>query len=250
MVVEPPNNAPSGTPADPAMLFTALADALYQGADTTEVCAAICMAATRLVPGCDHASVLMRRNDDFVTVAASDQIARHVDFLERATGEGPCLDAIEDEAAQVEPDLANSRSWPQLAARVVLETPVRGAMGFRILVNNRKVGALNLFSDTPDRFDTAATERAIVLAAFASVALNAAISDENVETLRRGLQSNREIGKAVGMLMLLNDVTHDEAFTMLRRVSQEMNIKVAEVARAVVKERGQLPSVKPKRQYE
>jgi AmiR/NasT family two-component response regulator len=118
------------------------------------------------------------------------------------------------------------------------------------LVNNRKVGALNLFSDTPDRFDTAATERAIVLAAFASVALNAATSDENVETLRRGLQSNREIGKAVGMLMLLKDVTHDEAFKMLRRVSQEMNIKVAEVARAVVKERGQLPSVKPKRQYE
>jgi hypothetical protein len=29
-----------------------------------------------------------------------------------------------------------------------------------------------------------------------------------------------------------------------------MNIKVADVARAVVKERGQLPSAKPKRQYE
>ena len=52
------------------MLFTALADALYQGADTTEVCAAICMAATLLVPDCDHASVLMRRNDDFVTALA------------------------------------------------------------------------------------------------------------------------------------------------------------------------------------
>jgi transcriptional regulator with GAF, ATPase, and Fis domain len=244
-----PDNAPPGTPADPATVFTALADILYQGADTTEVCAAICVAATLLVPGCDHASVLMRRNDDFVTVAASDRIARHVDSLERATGEGPCLDAIEDEAPQVEPDLANSRGWPQLAARVVLETPVRGAMAFRILVNDRKVGALNLFSDTPDRFDTTATERAIVLAAFASAALNAATSGENVETLRQGLQSNREIGRAVGMLMLLKDVTHEEAFDMLRRVSQEMNIKVAEVARAVVKERGELPSVKPKRQH-
>jgi AmiR/NasT family two-component response regulator len=49
------------------------------------------------------------------------------------------------------------------------------------------------------------------------------------------------------MLMLLNDVTQEEAFDTLRRLSQEMNIKVAEVARAVVKERGQLPSVKPKR---
>jgi hypothetical protein len=35
----------------------------------------------------------------------------------------------------------------------------------------------------------------------------------------------------------------------MRHLSQEMNIKVAEVARAVVEERGQLPSVKPKRQH-
>ena len=116
-------------------------------------------------------------------------------------------------------------------------------MGFRILVNNRKVGALNLFSDIPDRFDTTATERAIVFAAFTSMALSAATSGQDVETLRHGLHSTGEIGKAVGMLMLLKDVTHEEAFDMLRRVSQEMNIKVAEVARVVVKERGQLPTV-------
>jgi transcriptional regulator with GAF, ATPase, and Fis domain len=244
-----PDNAPPGTPGDPATVFTALAGILYQGADTTEVCAAICVAATLTVPGCDHASVLMRRNNDYVTVTASDQIARHVDFLERATGDGPCLDAIEDEAPQVEPDLTTSTSWPRLAPRVTAETPVRGAMGFRILVDHRKVGALNLFSDTADRFDTVSAERAIILAAFASVALNAATSGENADTLRQGLQSNREIGRAVGMLMLLKDVTEEEAFSMLRRLSQEMNIKVAEVARAVVEERGQLPSVKPKRQH-
>ena len=69
-------------------MFTALADFLYQGADTAEVCAAICVAATLLVPGCDHASVLMRRNDHFVTVAASDRIARHVDSLERDWSRG------------------------------------------------------------------------------------------------------------------------------------------------------------------
>jgi transcriptional regulator with GAF, ATPase, and Fis domain len=243
-----PDNVPPGTPTDPATVFTALAGILYQGADTTEVCAAICLAATLTVPGCDHASVLMRRKNDYVTVAASDQIARHVDFLERMTGDGPCLDAIEDEAPQVEPDLSTSTSWPRLASRVMAETPVRGAMGFRILVDHRKVGALNLFSDTTDRFDTVSAERAIILAAFASVALNAATSGENIDMLRQGLKSNREIGRAVGMLMLLKDVTQEEAFDTLRRLSQEMNIKVAEVARAVVKERGQLPSVKPKRQ--
>ena len=244
-----PDNAPPRTPANPATVFTALAEVLYQGADTTEVCAAICVAATLTVPGCDHASVLMRRNNDYVTVAASDQIARHVDSLERTTGDGPCLDAIEDAAPQVEPDLTTSTSWPGLSSRVTAETPVRGAMGFRILVDHRKVGAPNLFSDTANEFDTISAERAIILAAFATVALNAATNGENVDTLRRGLQSNREIGRAVGMLMLLKDVTEEEAFDTLRHLSQEMNIKVAEVARAVVEERGRLPSVKPNLQH-
>ena len=241
-----PNNAQPDMPADPATVFTALAEILYQGADTTEVCAAICVAATLTVPGCDHASVLMRRNNDYVTVAATDQIARQVDALERITGDGPCLDAIEDEVPQVEPDLTTSTSWPRLAPRVAAETPVRGAMGFRILVDQRKVAALNLFSDSPNRFDAVSAERAVVLAAFASVALNAAASGENVDNLRQGLQSNREIGRAIGMLMLINDISEEEAFDRLRRLSQEMNIKVAQVARAVVEQRGQLPPVKPK----
>jgi hypothetical protein len=83
-------------------------------------------------------------------------------------------------------------------------------MAFRILIDHRKVGALNLFSDTANRSDTVSAERAIILAAFASVALNAATGGENVDTLRHGLEINREIGRAVGMLMLLKDVTQEE----------------------------------------
>jgi hypothetical protein len=51
--------------------------------------AAVCVAATLIVPGCDHASLLMRRDDQHVTVGASDQIAKRIDEFERAAGEGP-----------------------------------------------------------------------------------------------------------------------------------------------------------------
>jgi AmiR/NasT family two-component response regulator len=56
--------------------------------------------------------------------------------------------------------------------------------------------------------------------------------------LRRGLMSNREIGKAVGMLMMLNGVDEHEAFDVLRRYSQDLNIKLADVARTVIEHRG------------
>jgi hypothetical protein len=242
VVADDSQDASASTSADPATVFGALAEIVYQGADHSEVYAAICVAATLVVPGCDHASVLMRRNGGLVTVAASDRVAQHVDALERATGDGPCVDAIKEEAPQVEPNMGVPAHWPDLAARVIAETPVRGAMGFRLVVDNHKHGALNLFSDTANRLDQASAEQAIVLAAFASVATHAVARAEDVAMLRRGLLSNREIGKAVGMLMVLHDISDQQAFGTLRRISQGTNIKLAEVAREVINQRSTLPN--------
>ncbi|MEE6139332.1 GAF and ANTAR domain-containing protein [Mycobacterium sp. 050128] len=233
---------PGGETADPATVFAALAEIIYQGSDAKEMYAAICIAATLAIRGCDHASLLMLDNDRYVTVGASDALAQKIDQMELEAGDGPCLDAIEEETPQIDTDLTTPSHWPKLAARLLAETPVRGAMGFRILVNKRKGAALNLFSDTPNMFDAEAAGRAAVLASFASVAINAAGKGEDAASLRRGLLSNREIGKAVGMLMLLHDLTEDEAFDLLRRHSQALNIKLADVAREVIERRGGLPS--------
>jgi hypothetical protein len=244
-VVNEPDTAESSVPggpmADPATVFAALAEIIYQGSDATQMYAAICVAATLIVPGCDHASLLVKRNDRYVTVGASSQLANQVDDLERRANDGPCIDAIEEETPQIETDLTKPNQWPHFAARLVEETPVRGAMGFRLLIDKRKGAALNLFSETPNRFDSEAAGRAAVLAAFASVAINAIAQGEDASSLRRGLLSNREIGKAVGMLMMLHSMDEDEAFDLLRRHSQSLNIKLADVARRVIDARGTLP---------
>jgi transcriptional regulator with GAF, ATPase, and Fis domain len=226
------------TAADPATVFSAMAEIIYQGSEASQIYAAICVAATLVVKGCDHASLLVRRDGRYVTVGASDSIAQRVDDMERAAGDGPCVDAIEEETPQIETDLTKPSQWFNLAARLVAETPVRGAMGFRILVDKRKTGALNLFSDKAGVFDTESAGQAVMLASFATVAINAVAQGEDVSTLRRGLLSNREIGKAVGMLMMLHGVDEQEAFDILRRYSQDLNIKLADVARSVIESRG------------
>lgn len=231
-----------GEKADPATVFAALAEIIYQGSDANQMYAAICIAATLTVRGCDHASLLVREAERYVTVGASDRLAQKIDELERRAGDGPCIDAIEEETPQIDPDLSTPSLWPELASILVAETPVRGAMGFRLLVDKRKGAALNLFSDTANTFDSESAGRAAVLAAFASVAINAVSKGEDSASLRRGLLSNREIGKAVGMLMLLHEMTEDQAFDLLRRHSQALNIKLADVAREVIERRGQLPS--------
>ncbi|MBO0863694.1 MAG: GAF and ANTAR domain-containing protein [Mycobacterium sp.] len=225
----------SGTHVDPGRVFTSLADIVNHGCTPEEMYAAICVAATLIVPGCDHASLMVRGDGTYSTVAASDAVAHMIDQLEQALSAGPCLDAIEMAGPQIEPDLTACRRWPAIADQVVAETPVRGAMGLRLLIDRHKVGALNLFSDTPNGFQKTSIEHAMVLAAFATVAASAVALGIDAAMLRRGLISNRGIGKAIGMLMVLNDVSDDEAFDLLRRSSQGTNVKLADIAADVVR---------------
>lgn len=235
----PPPRLPS---AEPATVFAALADIVYQGSTAQEIYAAICVAATLIVPGCDHASLMLRQNATATTVAATDTTARTVDKLEQTLNEGPCLDAITAETPQIDPDLTRGSHWPNLAARVITETPVRAMMGFRLLLGgHHKIGALNLFSDQPNGFDTTSVERAILLGAFAGVAAHAVAHGEDAATLRRGLASNREIGKAIGMLMAHNNISDEQAFAMLRRISQDTHIKLADIAVTLVQRHNTTP---------
>jgi hypothetical protein len=199
--------------------------------------AAICVAATLTVPGCDHASLMICRDGVCRTAAVSDSIARQIDKMELALGSGPSLDAIEQCTAQIQTDLTTDSRWPSLANRVLAQTPVRGALSVRLPVDRARAGALYLFSDKANAFDERSVEYALVLGAFATVATNAVAQGEDVASLRRGLASSRAIGKAIGMLMVLNDVSDNDAFGMLRQRSQETNVKLADVAADFVRKR-------------
>ena len=227
------------SPFPPELLttFRALAEVVYSGESYDSVYDRLCQSTVEFVDGCDHASLMLRRNGRVQTVGASDDLAREIVELERALGQGPCLDAIDESEPDqhICPDLTSGSSrWPELAATVLERTSVRGMAGFRIRQDGQKVGALNVFSDTAGALTQASLDQAIMLTAFASVTLAALDRGEEAITLRRGLESNREIGKAIGLLMAMHDIDDDQAFQMLSKVSQEMNIKLAQVASQVL----------------
>jgi transcriptional regulator with GAF, ATPase, and Fis domain len=228
---------PTRSTVDLPVVFTSLADIARGAATPKEMYAAICVAATLTIPGCDHASLMIRHNGAFSTAAVSDAIAREIDKMELALGSGPCLDAIEERTTQIETNLTSDSRWPDLTSRVLADTPVRGALSVQLPVDRARTGALNLFSDTPDAFDERSIEQALVLGAFATVATTAVAQVEDASSLRRGLATSREIGKAIGMLMVLNDVSDDDAFDVLRRTSQVTNVKLADIAADVVRTR-------------
>lgn len=221
--------------ADPAQVFNELARVLYAQADYDHVYRTLVRVAVEVISGCDHASIsTMRQGEAMRTVAASDEVARVMDQLENEAGEGPCIDAMLDGGFQLDTDIAQESSWPKLGALALERTAVRGMIGYRIFVDGRRAGALNVFSDTAGALTREAADLGAMVAAFASVALASSAHDREAKTLREGMESNREIGKAVGLLMATHHVDDDEAFQMLRRLSSTMNVRLAEVAHRVI----------------
>lgn len=234
-------SVPDSEPSVVAQTFAELARVVHEQPGLDEVCQAIVDAATRLVPGCDHASIMLRERGRFRTAAASDAVGNRVDELEREVGAGPCVDAIENESYQLDTDITQHSRWPELAVRVVAETPVRGMAGYGLLVDGRKTGALNLFCDTPGGLTAESADAGVVLASFASVSLGGSSSHEEARTLAEGMASNREIGMAIGLLMAAHGLGADEAFATLRKASSHLNRKISAIARELVANEGVHP---------
>ncbi|WP_374967782.1 ANTAR domain-containing protein [Terrabacter sp. BE26] len=227
----------SDVPVDPTIndAFRRMSALIYAGADSGSIHQALVDSAVQLIEGCDRASLLVSTRDRFVTAASTDDVARRIDAIEIEVGEGPCVDAIVSEAFQHDADLTSATTpWPRFTERIVAETPVRSAIGYRLLLDGDKVGALNVYSDTPGGLTSRSADVGAVVASFASVAIMAIRAREEAATLRQGLQSNREIGKAVGLLMAAHHISGDEAFELLRSTSQELNMKLAKVASQVI----------------
>jgi GAF domain-containing protein len=217
--------------------FWDLAQRVYRGESYRGIYDEICRTALAVVPGCDHACITtIGAGQPPELQATTDDIARLVDRLEWETREGPCVDAILSQRFEWDADITRNPTWPRLAGRVLAETPVRGMIGYRIIVGERKIGALNLLSDTPGAFTQEDADMGAILASFASVAVTAASQHEEARSLREGLLSNREIGKAVGLLMATHAISDQDAFERLRQASTQLNIRLAEIARRIVGE--------------
>lgn len=214
--------------------FDDLALLLRRSPEREHVCLAVVEAAVALVDGCHHASVMVKDGDRYVTLAASDDTARQVDQLERATGQGPCLDAIDEGTFAYDADIESPSRWPDLAKRLVDQTPVRSMAGYRLMVDGFKEGALNVFSDSRKGLDAQALTQAAVLAAFATAALDSAAHQRRADTLQEGLESNRVIGVAIGLLMATHGIGHDAALGALKAESSRMNRKLQAVAQSVI----------------
>jgi GAF domain-containing protein len=118
---------------------------------------------------------------------------------------------------------------------MVTRTPVRSVLSFGLTLNGRAMGVLTFYARHPEAFDSGAQGRAALLADHATIAIEAASVADRAENLRTALDSNRWIGAAVGVLVERHKCSPEQAFDLLRVVSQRTNRRLAELAEELVR---------------
>ena len=199
--------------------------------------------AVDTVDGCDAAGILVARNDRFTTVAFTDPIVVELDDLQITSDEGPCLEALAGGRRPFASDLADDPRWPTFGPAAA-RAGIRSALAFRL--SEQPVSALNLYARLPAAFGATDRAKGLIFATLAGLALDLAgeRADDllRVANLHEALRTRELIGQAQGILIERERITSDQAFDVLRRASQHLNIKVREVARALV-ETGETPTV-------
>lgn len=99
---------------------------------------------------------------------------------------------------------------------------------------DRTAGALDLFSFQPEAFTSDAETVATVLAAHAASAI---LASRQSDELQSALSTRDRIGQAKGIVMERYRIDDVQAFDLLRRLSQESNVKLADVAQQVINTR-------------
>lgn len=191
------------------------------------------------LPGCDSAGVTIRVKGKHTTAAASDDYALEIDKIQYDSDEGPCVYALENSEFQHIDAVSEETRWPEFCRRAA-ERGFRSSLSFP-LNQNGTAGALNIYSKTERAFDEIAIKMAQIFANQATVALQNAQTynaARNVaENLNEALKTRDRIGQAKGILMEREGVSDDEAFEMLKTISQKSNVKLRDIAQLLTNER-------------
>ncbi|WIM88758.1 GAF and ANTAR domain-containing protein [Candidatus Mycobacterium wuenschmannii] len=197
-------------------------DTVLKGVTTTTV---------ELLEGAATAGVLLvSKGGKFESLSGTSDLIYEVDRLQEKHNAGPCVEAALDELVVRTDDFEHETRWPQYS-REVVKLGVRSSISFKLYTGDRTAGALNVFSGEPRCFDAESEVIGSILAAHAAAAI---LASRDSQQLQAALLSRDIIGQAKGMLMERFQVDAVGAFDMLRKLSQQMNVRLHEVAQRVV----------------
>ncbi len=222
---------------DSAMGFAEMAMDLLEQPDIEETLNSIAEYAQQTMD-CDHVGIHVIRGKAIETAAATDPVIEHADKLQTKFGEGPCLQAVWSHDTFVVHDTATDERWP-IFGPMAAELGLHSMLSVRLYTAEETHGALNLYSTSVRDFSDDDVALAHVFGQHASVALATAKREHG---LLQAIDARHLIGQAQGILMERFGLSADQSFAVLRRYSQDNNVKLRTVAQHIIQTR-QLPKL-------
>jgi GAF domain-containing protein len=160
-----------------------------------------------------------------------------VDRHQESAGEGPCMETLVTGEPRRSPQLQADERWPTFRPAAVREGVVSCLSLPLVIGNHGTAGALNLYSQKQpfEQLDEDIGRRFVTPASVAVAnAWAYARAQQVIEQLQEALRSRDVIGQAKGIIQARERIGADEAFERLRTISQNRNVKLRDLARAVV----------------
>jgi hypothetical protein len=213
-----------------ARMFAEAAKALAGQESLATTAEELVSLAVAVVPGVESAGVTLARNGKVETLAATDELVISCDAAQYETAEGPCLDAVWSDRLLLVNDLATDLRWPAFAKRAV-ELGAASMLACHLSSERGTLSALNMYAREPHSFDDQSKRLSLIFSTHATIALEFARLEGD---LRAAVETRQGIGQAVGIVMERHRLTAKQAFDLLVRSSQRLNVKLRDLANAVV----------------
>lgn len=222
-----------------AETFVMLADTLVDDYDVVDLLDSLVGACVELLDVTAAGLLLKDQKGSLAVVASSSEETRLLEVCQLQSDEGPCLDCVRAGTSVVSEDLVGERErWPAFV-EVALAAGFRSVVAVPLRLRDQTIGGLNMFNSGAGLMPEDDHRLAQALADVATIGIlqqrSSHRSSRLAEQLQFALNSRVLVEQAKGVLAERNGVDMDAAFTALRKYARDNNLKLAEVALAVVR---------------
>ena len=183
--------------------------------------------------------MLMSGDTQRGSVCSSNEVSALIEELQFTLGEGPCVDAYHRDRPVLEPDLAQPAATRWIAfTPAAVAAGARAIFGFPMQVGAIRLGALNLYRDSPGALSDDQHADALVMAGVTARAVLAMQAQAPPGVLAAELEAGSDfrfvVHQASGMVAVQLGVSVGEALIRLRAYAFGNDRLLTEVAEEVV----------------
>jgi GAF domain-containing protein len=176
-------------------------------------------------------------------VTSTDSDGRLLEEIQIDAGQGPCVDSFLGGAPVTCTDLRTDARWPLLADRLA-GSGIAAVLGVPIHLLGVPVGSLDVYCAAPHRWTTDERDALVrfgeVVEAVVATAVHAERAGALAAQLSYALDHRNTVERATGYLMARERVGRSAAFDRLRRSAQAQNLRIGDVATAIL-DTGRIP---------